>query len=222
MRPMRILFDLDGTLLDTAPDLHGALNFCLKSAGRDTVSLDSVKHMVGQGARVLLERGMAATGGGASEDEITRLFDLFLDYYSDHLSDDSVPYPGVVNALRELKGLDCSMAICTNKPYGLAKRIVDDFGLSEFLPVLTGGDSFDIRKPDPGHILKTLDLLDRPDLPAVMVGDSHNDIDAAKAAGIKTVVVSYGYTDTPPADLGADILIDHFDELISAIKGITP
>jgi len=221
MIPMRLLFDLEGTLLDTAPDLHGALNFCLESVGRSTVSLQSVKHMVGQGARVLLEKGLNATGGMTSDAELDRLFDLFLEYYADHLSDHSVPYPGVINALEQLHSQGFQMGICTNKPYKLAKQIVEDFDLTRLLPVLTGGDSFEIRKPDPGHILKTLDLFDDQSLPALMIGDSCNDIDAATAAGLKSIAVSFGYTDIPPRELGANHVIDHFDELIDAIKTVS-
>ncbi|OUR78015.1 phosphoglycolate phosphatase [Alphaproteobacteria bacterium 46_93_T64] len=221
MIPMRLLFDLDGTLLDTAPDLHGALNFCLKSVGRSTVSLESVKHMVGQGARVLLEKGLTATGGMTSDEEIDRLFDLFLEYYADHLSDNSVPYPGVISALEQLHAQGFQMGICTNKPYKLAEQIAKDFDLNRLLPIITGGDSFEIRKPDPDHLLKTLDLFEDQSLPALMIGDSCNDINAATAAGLKSIAVSFGYTDIPPRELGANIVIDHFDELIGAIKQIS-
>ncbi len=221
MYPLRILFDLDGTLLDTAPDLHQALNHCLKTAGRSEVSLQSVKHMVGQGARNLLIRGLNATGGMVSEAELDTLFDLFLVYYGDNISNYSVPYPGVMPALETLKSKGCELAICTNKPYGLARQLATDFGLDPYISVITGGDSFEVRKPDPQHLLRTLQQMSGPPYPAVMVGDSHNDIDAAKAANIPNIVVSFGYTETPAKDLGADALIDHFDELMDALDKVT-
>lgn len=221
MSQLRILFDLDGTLMETAPDLHQALNHCLTSIGRDEVSLLEVKHMVGQGARKLLEKGLNATGGMVSEEELDKLFDLFLEYYGDHLSDHSFAFPGVFDALKKLKSMNVEMGICTNKPYSLAKDISDDCGLSEYCTVLTGGDSFNFRKPDPRHLTETLKLFGTPTSHAIMVGDSINDIAAAKAAGIPSIAVTFGYTETPAEELGADIVIDHFDKLVSAVQELT-
>lgn len=222
MQPMRLLFDLDGTLLDTAPDLYATLNHCLSSAGRPPVTLESVKHMVGQGARVLLERGLKATGGMLDEQAYEDLVILFFEYYADHLSDHSAPYPGMLEALKALKGFNCDLGICTNKPYGFAKTIIEDYNLTDYFPVITGGDSFNIRKPHPEHVLKTLALLPSKNGRAVMIGDTHNDIDAARAAGISSIAVSFGYSDIPAKDLGADYVIDHFDELIPCLQKMTP
>lgn len=221
MRPMRLLFDLDGTLMDTAPDLHATLNHCLTTAGRTPVSLNSVKHMVGQGARVLLERGLAATGGMPDITEFEELVALFFAYYGDHLSDNSFFYDGILDALETLSTSDCHMGICTNKPLGFARQIADDYSLNRYFPVITGADSFDVKKPHPGHILKTLDLLELKTGPAVMIGDTHNDIDAANAAGIISIAVSFGYSDRPVQELGAHHVIDHFDELIPLLKQIS-
>ena len=218
MSPLRILFDLDGTLLDTAPDLHQALNHSLHVAGRDGVSLESVKHMVGQGARSLLEKGLNATGGKVPDDQFEELVEAFFAFYADHLSDYSKPYPGVMDALKKLKDADCVMAICTNKPVGFAKQLSQDFGFDPYISVITGGDSFAIRKPDPDHLNFTLAQMAGKNLPAIMIGDSENDINAAKAAGFKNIAVSFGYTHIPPHELGADIVIDHFDELCGAIE----
>jgi phosphoglycolate phosphatase len=220
MFPMRLLFDLDGTLLDTAPDLHNTLNHCLISAGREAVTLESVKHMVGQGARVLLERGLTATGGMLEETEIQELMDLFFSFYGEHLSDHSVAYPGMIASLEKLQADGCIMGICTNKPVGFAKTISTDFNLDRFFPVITGGDSFEIRKPHPGHIEKSLDLLGNTDLPTVMIGDTHNDIDAANAADISSIAVSFGYGDQAASDLGATAIIDHFDELYETLSEV--
>ncbi|WP_169569044.1 phosphoglycolate phosphatase [Sneathiella limimaris] len=221
MFPLRILFDLDGTLLDTAPDLHKSLNYCLKYQGREEVSLESVKHMVGQGARNLLIRGLNATGGMVEEAQLDHLFEVFLEYYGKHLSDVSVPFPGVMNALETLKAKGCEMGICTNKPVNFARELSTDFGMDPYISAITGGDSFDFKKPDPRHLTLTLEQMGGKDLPVVMVGDSNNDIDAAKAAGFANIAVSFGYTDTPPRELGADIVIDHFDELVDALDALS-
>jgi len=218
MHPMRLLFDLDGTLLDTAPDLYATLNHCLSVADRPSVTLESVKHMVGQGARVLLERGLTATGGMLEEQAYEDLVQVFFDYYGDHLSDHSVPYPGMMDVISTLQDNGNSLAICTNKPYGFAKQVVTDYGLDPYFPVLTGGDSFEVKKPHPGHIEKTLDLMPLKSGTAVMIGDTHNDIDAARAAGIPSIAVTFGYSDIPASELGADFVIDHFDELIPTLK----
>jgi len=218
MQPMRLLFDLDGTLLDTAPDLYATLNHCLKTAGRDPVTLESVKHMVGQGAVVLLKRGLVATGGMVEEEEFQNLVDLFFSHYGDNLSDHSIPYEGMQDCLDILKEQGHSLSVCTNKPYGFAKQILDDFNLSSYFDALTGGDSFDIRKPHPDHIHKTLDLMSLKSGTAVMIGDTHNDIDAAVSAGIGSIAVTFGYSDTPATELGADHVIDHFDKLIPTLK----
>ncbi|MEH6403950.1 MAG: phosphoglycolate phosphatase [Sneathiella sp.] len=221
MYPMRLLFDLDGTLLDTAPDLHATLNHCLKAAGRPTVTLDSVKHMVGQGAVALLERGLTATGGMPPAEHFEELVKLFFDYYEKHLTDYCYPYDGLMELLPALKDQGCEMAVCTNKPVAFAKTIINGLDLDTFFPVVTGGDSFEVRKPDPGHILKTLDLMHMKSGPAVMIGDTHNDIDAANAAGITSIAVSFGYSDTPAHDLSADYVIDHFSELLPVLESLS-
>ncbi len=214
MQPLRLLFDLDGTLMDTAPDLHATLNHCLITAGRPTVTLNSVKHMVGQGARVLLERGLTGTGGLPSPSEFEELVVLFFEYYADHLSEHSVIYEGLIPVLDALVTSKCSLGICTNKPEKFAKSIITDFNLDQYFPVITGGDSFDIRKPHPDHILKTVDLLPLKSGKTVMIGDTHNDIDAANAAKITSIAVSFGYSDVPARQLGATHTIDHFNELL--------
>lgn len=221
MLPMRLLFDLDGTLLDTAPDLHATLNHCLETAGRPIVTLDSVKHMVGQGARVLLERGMTATGGMPDTEYFEDLVTLFFSYYEQHLTDHCYPYDGLLALLPQLKAKNCELAICTNKPEAFALKIIKDLDLASYFPVITGGDSFEMRKPHPGHVLKTLERMTLQTGPAVMIGDTHNDIDAANAAGITSIAVSFGYSDTPAIELGADFVIDHFDELSDVLNTIS-
>ena len=212
-----LLFDLDGTLLNTALDLQGALNHCLKRAGRTPVSLEDLEHMVGQGAKALLERGLNATGGLPDEETFDQLLAEFFDYYGKHLAEESYPYPGLLDALDKLDKDGFLMAVCTNKPVGFADEIVDAYDLRTYFPVVTGGDSFDIRKPNPAHVTRTLNMITPTRTSGIMIGDTHNDIDAGRAAGIKTIAVSFGFSMTPATDLGADKVIDHFDELVPAI-----
>jgi len=221
MHDLYVLFDLDGTLVDSAPDLHGALNHSLARAGRDLVDLTHVRNMVGQGARVLLERGLAATGGLPSADVFEELVEEFFDYYEDHLIDHSVPYEGVVAALEAFEKAGTTMAVCTNKPMRFAVPLLQQMGLSKFFTATTGGDSFPVRKPDAGHITGTLEQMNFSNGTALMVGDSDSDISAARNAGIPSIAVTFGYTEIPVADLNPTHIIDHFDELYPLVNKLT-
>jgi len=212
-----ILFDLDGTLIDTAPDLAASMNFVLQQNGRAQVPAADVRHMVGQGARVLMERGMAATGTPASAPELDRLFDEFLDYYLAHIADHSAVFPAVEKILTQLKSAGALLAVCTNKPESASIKLLREFSLDGYFSAIIGGDSLAVRKPDPGHILGTLEKMGATVSKAIMVGDSANDIDAAKAAGIPAIGVPFGYTAIPIHDLGADLVVEHFDDLIPAL-----
>jgi phosphoglycolate phosphatase len=215
-----ILFDLDGTLVDTAPDLAAATDYALDRAGRPAIGLDSVRSMVGDGARALLEKGFRASGGMPAPDIFETAFNDFLIYYGRHLADTSRPFPGVATCLAALAERDYALAVCTNKPAGLSRSLLDQLGLTGFFGAIVGGDSLLVRKPDPGHIRGTLDQLGTGFSWAAMVGDSANDVNAAKAAGLPCVVVSFGYTQTPAHALGGDHLIDHFSELPDAITAL--
>jgi phosphoglycolate phosphatase len=219
MRRTAILFDLDGTLVDTAPDLHDALNAALAAQGRAGVSAASVRMMVGDGARKLVERGLAATGA-MTDAAVEAGTAHFLQHYAANLSRLSRPFPGVVETLAELKGGGCHLAVCTNKLARFSERLLEDLGLARYFDAVVGGDSLSARKPDPGHITGTLARLGVGPESAAMVGDSANDVLAARGAGVPVIVVSFGYTRTPPGELGADALIDHFAELPAAIAGL--
>ncbi|MEK9971436.1 MAG: phosphoglycolate phosphatase [Ferrovibrio sp.] len=215
-----ILFDLDGTLVDTAPDLAAATDFALDRAGRPAIGLESVRSMVGDGARALLEKGFRASGGMPQPDIFETAFKDFLIYYGRHLADTSRPFPGVATCLAALAEQGYALAVCTNKPEALSRSLLDQLGLTGFFGAIVGGDSLLVRKPDPGHIHGTLDRLGTDFSWSAMVGDSANDVNAAKAAGLPCVVVSFGYTQIPPRDLGGDRLIDHFSELPDAISAL--
>jgi phosphoglycolate phosphatase len=215
--PARVVFDLDGTLVDTAPDLTAALNHVLRSEGRAPVPEESVRHMVGHGAAKLIERGMHATGGLPGPEHLDRLFRRFIEHYRANLSVGSRPFPNAVAALETLAAAGVGLAVCTNKPEGLARRLLADLAMDRLLPVVLGGDSLPVKKPDPAHLLATLERLGGGPAGAVMVGDSQTDLAAARAAGVPVVLVSFGYTPVPAAELGADALIDDFDDLIPAL-----
>ncbi|MBS4048720.1 MAG: phosphoglycolate phosphatase [Alphaproteobacteria bacterium] len=215
-----ILFDLDGTLVDTAPDLAAATDHALVQAGRPAIGLESVRSMVGDGARALIEKGFRASGGMPAPDVFEAAFNDFMVYYGRHIAQTSRPFPGVATCLAALAEQGYALAVCTNKPEALSRSLLDQLGLSGFFGAVVGGDSLLVRKPDPGHIRGTLDKLGTAFSWAAMVGDSANDVNAAKAAGLPCVVVSFGYTQIAPKDLGGDRLIDHFSELPDALVAL--
>lgn len=215
-----ILFDLDGTLVDTAPDLAAATDYALDRAGRPPIGLESVRSMVGDGARALLDKGFRASGGLPDPDIFETAFQDFLVFYGRHIAETSRPFPGVATCLAALAEQDYALAVCTNKPESLSRSLLDQLGLSGFFGAVVGGDSLLVRKPDPGHIRGTLDRLGADFSWAAMVGDSANDVNAARAAGLPCVVVSFGYTQIAPKDLGGDRLIDHFSELPGALVAL--
>lgn len=215
-----LVFDLDGTLVDTAHDLIGALNAALVGDGVPSVPEAMVGHLVGNGARVMIERGLAYHRVSAGAARIERLVQAFLAHYAENVAVASRPYPGVVAALDRFASAGWSFAVCTNKHEALSRRLLAELGLSRRFRALTGGDTFPFKKPDPRHILATIAKAGGDADDAVMVGDSRSDIDAAKAAGVPVVGVTFGYTDTAVAKLGPDVVIDHFDELWDAVAAL--
>jgi phosphoglycolate phosphatase len=215
-----IVFDLDGTLVETAPDLAGALNHTLGAAGLPAVSVETVRHMIGDGARMLLKRGVAEAGRELDEAELERWFEALLEHYWHHVADQSLPFPGVTRQLARFRDAGLKLAVCTNKPIRLTEKLLELLDLAQHFDAVLGGDSLAVRKPDPEHILGTLRAIGSRPERAVMIGDSANDVAAARNAGLPVVVVSFGYTAVAPAELGADAVIDHFDELAEALAGL--
>ncbi len=212
-----VVFDLDGTLADTAPDLTAALNHALVQLGRTTIPEESVRHMVGHGARALLQKGLSATGE-MTEELIDAGFPIFLDYYADHICDGSTAFPGLNTALDELAAMGVKLAVCTNKLEGLSRLFLDAIGWHDRFDALVGGDTVGVRKPDPAPLLEAIARAGGGR--ATFVGDSITDTTTGKNANIPTVAVSFGFSDRPPHELGADRLIDHFDELIPALRSL--
>jgi len=212
-----VVFDLDGTLADTAPDLTAALNHALVRLGRTAIPEESVRHMVGHGARALLQKGLSATGE-MTEELVEAGFPIFLEHYADHICDGSTKFPGLDGALDELSAMGVKLAVCTNKLEGLSRLFLDAIGWQDRFDALVGGDTVGVRKPDPAPLFEAIARSGGGR--AAFIGDSITDTTTGRNAAIPTVAVSFGFSDRPPAELGADRLIDHFDELIPALRSL--
>ena len=211
-----IAFDLDGTLVDTAPDLVGTLNVLLAAEGLSPLPLAEARPFIGRGARWLIERGFAAAGDPLDPARIQGLFERFLTHYEAHIADESRPFPGCVAALDALRAQGARLAVCTNKLTGLSRTLLDALDLTGHFHAVIGADSTPAIKPDRRHLEAAVaaagGAMDR----AILVGDAATDAGAARAAGAGLILVTFGYTETPVADLAPDILIDHFDQLPAA------
>jgi phosphoglycolate phosphatase len=210
-----VVFDLDGTLVDSAADLGGALNHALFSLGRSPITINDVRQMVGHGARELLRRGLAATGSVDAALIDTGL-SLLIAHYRLHLADHTRAYGGVERALDMLGRSGVRLAVCTNKLEGLARSLVDALGWSRHFAAIVGGDTLPQRKPDAAPILRA--VADAGGGRAIFVGDSISDTEASRAAGIPCIAVTFGFSDRPPEQLGATALIDHFDQLLPTLE----
>ncbi|MGI9169342.1 MAG: phosphoglycolate phosphatase [Caulobacteraceae bacterium] len=211
-----VVFDLDGTLVDTAPDLVETLNLLLAEEGLSPLSLAAARPMIGQGARAMLAKGFAADGAPLGEPRMSQLFDRFIARYRAHIADHSRPFPGVVTTLDALAGAGARLAVCTNKRTDLSVALLRNLGLADRFAAVIGADAAPAAKPDPRHVVAAIERAGGQADFAVMVGDSASDAGAARAAGIPLVLVSFGYTEIPARDLGPDALIDHFDDLPAA------
>jgi phosphoglycolate phosphatase len=211
-----IVFDLDGTLVDTAPDLIGALNAVLEEEGLPAVPADSARRLVGRGAATMFQRSFALAETPWEHARETALVERFVELYFARLTQESRVFPGVDTALDRLQAQGARFAVCTNKRTDLSVALLEALGLARRFEAIVGADLAPRRKPDPSHLLTALEASGgRPDR-AVMVGDSEADIGAAKGAGVPSIAVSFGYCDGPVEALGADLIIHDFDELAGA------
>lgn len=213
------VFDLDGTLIDSAPDITRALNRTLAAFGRRVVDVDEVRAMVGDGACGLVRDAFARTGDPLTD--ATRAEEIkahYLDAYFSESTDPSIVYPGVVDTLRRLAAEGVRLGLCTNKSERIARKVLDLVGLTKFFEIIAGGDSLPVRKPDPGHLAHVVAGLGGGR--AVMVGDGANDVKAARGLGIPVVAVTFGYPRMPVEKLGADALIDHFRHLPETLRDL--
>jgi phosphoglycolate phosphatase len=216
--PAVIAFDLDGTLVDTAPDLLDTLDVVLDEAGAARLPREDTRKMIGAGARALVQRGLDAAGIRLDKPEADQLYERFLEHYAAHIADSSAPFPGLIPALDALTAQGHVLAVCTNKLEYLSRLLLDRLGLTERFAVIAGADTFKVHKPDAGHLIGTIERAGGHVERAIMVGDSVTDVLTARNARVPVIVVPFGYTDTPAAELGGDVLIEHFDLLPQTVE----
>jgi phosphoglycolate phosphatase len=218
--PRTLVFDLDGTLVDTAPDLISALNYVLDREGLAPVPLAKARNLIGAGARKLIERGLELGDRTVDVDDLNRLMKDFVAYYAEHIADQSRPFEGLDAALDELEAQGFRFAVCTNKLEWLSKLLLDKLGLSRRFAAICGADTFGVAKPDPVILRQTLAQAGGPLSGAIMVGDAGPDVGVARRAGIPVIGVEFGYTDVPIAELKPDRLIGHMRELPAAVNSL--
>jgi phosphoglycolate phosphatase len=217
-----IVFDLDGTLVDTAPDLIATLNVVFVHEGLPALDYAAARNMIGGGALRMIEAGLKFEGRKYSQGDLDRMLAGFIAHYSEHIADRSQAFPGLTEALDVLASWDCRLAVCTNKLEQLSTQLLETLGLSNRFAVICGQDTFGIQKPDPAILRRTIEAAGGEPAQAVMIGDSGIDIATARAAAVPVIAVDFGYSEVPIATLGADRLISHFDELIGAIRSLAP
>jgi phosphoglycolate phosphatase len=215
-----VVFDLDGTLVDTAPDLINALNFVLDREGLPPVPLHSARHMIGAGSRKLIERGLELEGRAATPADVDRLTADFIDHYAAHIADESRPFEGLESALDDLATRGYRFAVCTNKLEWLSKLLLERLGLAPRFSAICGADTFGVSKPDPAILQQTVVRAGGQLSAAIMVGDAGPDIGVARRASIPVIGVDFGYTEVPIADLKPDRVISHMSELRAAVEGL--
>jgi phosphoglycolate phosphatase len=211
-----VAFDLDGTLVDTAPDLVGTLNVLLAQEGVQPLALAEARPFIGRGARWLIERGFQTAGAMLQPKDVQPLFERFLVHYEAHIADASRPFPGCEAALDALRASGAKLCVCTNKLTGLSNRLLTELDLARHFDAVIGADSTPAIKPDPRHLMAAVDAVGGDISRTILVGDAATDAGAARAAGARLILVDFGYTETPAAELNPDVLISHFDALPEA------
>lgn len=220
MPELTVVFDLDGTLVDTAPDLVDTLNTVLASEGLRPLPYSQARILVGGGARVMIQRGLEAEGRPVTPAKLDQLFVDFIDHYAEHVADRSYAFPGVDEALDDLEAQGCRLAICTNKLEALSLLLLDTLGMAKRFSAICGQDTFGVHKPDPEVFRRTVLQAGGDPGRAVMVGDSATDIRTARAAGVPVIAVDFGYTDVPVVELRPDHVISHYRELSGALRTV--
>lgn len=208
-----VVFDLDGTLLDTHADLIGSLNYTIAALELEPVSYDDITHLVGYGAQVMIERACKLRGYTLSPEEPAALLQRFITHYSETMPGVTQPYPGLITALNTLKSKGYKLAVCTNKMESLAKTLLDQLELTHYFETITGGDTFAVRKPNAEHLIGTIERAGGDIARTIMIGDSVNDILVARNAGVPSIAVPFGYSDVGIETLNPTRIIYHYDEL---------
>jgi phosphoglycolate phosphatase len=217
---LTIAFDLDGTLVDTAPDLIATLNLILGREGLPALPYKDARMMIGGGARGMIEKALKAEGRDGAKPELDRMFGAFIDHYAAHIADRSRPFPALESALDRLAGEGHRLVVCTNKLEWLSVRLLETLQLTRYFAAICGQDTFGIQKPDPEVLRRTILKAGGDPSRAIMVGDSGTDIRTARAAAIPVIAVDFGYSEVPIASLKPDRLISSFADLPAAIDGI--
>ncbi len=215
-----LVFDLDGTLVDTAPDLIRTLNHVLGESGIPAAPEDKMRPLISYGARRMLVEGLALVEQQLSEQHLDDLFEKFLDHYGNNVAVESAPYPSIVEVLETALKAGAKLGVCTNKREDLTRTLLRELGLHDHFMAILGRDTLDVYKPDPRHLTETIARSGGHPDRAVMVGDSATDVATAKAAGIPVIAVSFGYSEIPAHELGADIVIDHYSEFMVHLPGL--
>lgn len=213
---LALIFDLDGTLADTSPDLLAATNAVLAAQERPELDLAHLRQMVGFGARALIHQAMAASGRPVSDQEIPALLKVFLTHYSAHLADGTRLFPQVAETLQRLKHEGARLGVLTNKPQELTDPLLESLGLKELFAAVFGAGRKTYTKPDPRIFHDVVTACGGG--PAVMVGDSVTDLNTARAAGVPCILMSYGFTPVPVSELGADAVLDDFSQIPEALQ----
>lgn len=216
-----LVFDLDGTLVSSMDDLVATLNHVLTSNGHDAIPPDDVRHMVGMGAKVLLERGLTYNGASWTDAQIALLYQDFLAHYGANIAVHTRPFEGVVEALAAFRSAGWKLAVCTNKTERLTHPLLEALDLAAYFDAVVGGDTYPVSKPHAEPVLGAIDRAGGTVEGSIMVGDSGTDIKAARNAGIPVIAVDFGYTPVPVADLNPDIVISHFRELEAAVGNLS-
>jgi phosphoglycolate phosphatase len=215
-----LIFDLDGTLVDTAPDLLGATNHALSLVGRPAISYDMLRQFVGHGAMDLLRRGLVATGGPLDDVEVKRLHGEFLKYYGENVARESVVFPGLIALLDRAQARGLKMGVCTNKVEHLSHKLLNEISLASYFDAVVGGDTLPIMKPDPAPYNEVARRLGVDASRTMMFGDSVTDIKTAQNVGVPVIAVSFGYTDHHVSAYNPTHVIDHYDEAWALVEAL--
>ena len=215
LKDATVVFDLDGTLVDTLPDLANSLNDVLTRRGHDAIPAETIRYSVGLGARAMIEEGLRRAG---AHDDIDQMVTEFLVHYEANIAAESRPFPGAVASLEALTSAGVRLALCTNKRENLARKLIQALNLEHYFTGVAGRDTFAVSKPDPAHIIGAIALAGGERTRAVMVGDSELDIRAARCAGTPSILVSFGYGPAVLHGIAPDVVIDHFHSLANEVE----
>jgi len=220
MHDLTLVFDLDGTLVDTAPDLITATNHVLEYVRVPPVDVNNLRPWIGQGAKYMIEMAIGPAHANLTDEERDRLLERYLAFYAENIAEASQPFEGAVAALEHFQAAGAKLAVCTNKMERMSKSLLAELDLARYFAVIAGRDTFDAFKPNPKHLLDTIRTAGGDAERAIMIGDTGVDIATARAARVPVIAVSFGYTDTPVHEFSPDAVIDHYRDLEPAIKAL--